>query len=286
MKARYVLNLAQAVHDGAVPLDEVHAWDDEAIIAALTAIKGVGAWTAEMFLIFALGRPDVLSAGDLGIRVGLRTFHGLDELPEPARVPRADRAWRPYRTVAMWYLWEQIDNPEEKRSGRGKESVDDRSSSDSNPTLRMASRPMEFDLILKGGWVIDGTGGPAFLADVAVLNGMIFEVGHLGDSTAAKVLDATGLLHRPRVHRRPRPRRFDAPGRPHPPPGAPPGGDDLHHRPGRLLVRPGLGGDDRLHAAVHRRVQRQPARDRVRLEQASRSISPGSTARSRSTSPT
>ena len=92
MKARYVLNLAQAVHDGSVPLDEVHAWEDEAIIAALTTIKGVGPWTAEMFLIFALGRPDVLSVGDLGIRVGLRDFYGLDELPGPQRVPRADRA--------------------------------------------------------------------------------------------------------------------------------------------------------------------------------------------------
>ena len=111
MKARYVLNLSQAVSDGLIPLDEVHAWEDEAIIAALTAIKGIGPWTAEMFLIFALGRPDVLSVGDLGIRVGLRSFHGLDEMPKPRECHALAETWRPYRTVAMWYLWRQIDDP-------------------------------------------------------------------------------------------------------------------------------------------------------------------------------
>ena len=111
VKARYVLNLAEAVHNGSVPLDEVHAWDDEAIVAALTSIKGIGSWTAEMFLIFALGRPDVLSPGDLGIKVGLRTFHGLENLPNPRECRELTESWRPYRTVAMWYLWQQIDNP-------------------------------------------------------------------------------------------------------------------------------------------------------------------------------
>ena len=111
VKARYVLNLSRAVSEGTVPLHEVHDWEDEAIIAALTTIKGVGAWTAEMFLIFALGRPDILSVGDLGIRVGLRSFYGLDDLPTPQECRALTEAWRPYRTVAMWYLWEQIDNP-------------------------------------------------------------------------------------------------------------------------------------------------------------------------------
>jgi DNA-3-methyladenine glycosylase II len=111
VKARYVLNLAQAVKDGAVPLDEVHAWEDEAIVAALTSIKGIGPWTAEMFLIFALGRQDVLSVGDLGIRVGLKNLHGLDELPNPRECRELAEPWRPYRTVAMWYLWKGIDEP-------------------------------------------------------------------------------------------------------------------------------------------------------------------------------
>ncbi len=114
VKARYVLNLSHAVHDGHVPLDEVHTWDDEAIIAALTSIKGVGNWTAEMFLIFALGRPDVLSPGDLGIRVGLQSFYQLEAPPKPNECHALAEKWRPYRTVAMWYLWEQIDNPKKE----------------------------------------------------------------------------------------------------------------------------------------------------------------------------
>jgi len=111
VKARYVLNLAQAVRDGHLPLQEVHEWEDEAIIQALTTIKGVGPWTAEMFLIFALGRQDVLSVGDLGIRVGLQKFYGLEQLPKPPECRKLAEPWRPYRTIAMWYLWEQIDNP-------------------------------------------------------------------------------------------------------------------------------------------------------------------------------
>ncbi len=117
VKARYVLNLSEAVGDGSIPLDEIHDRDDDAIIAALTTIKGIGSWTAEMFLIFALGRPDVLSVGDLGIRVGLRAFHGLDELPGPRECCELTEAWRPYRSIAMWYLWERIDNPTPEISG-------------------------------------------------------------------------------------------------------------------------------------------------------------------------
>ena len=114
VKARYVLNLARAAQDGSIPLDEVHSWEDDAIVAALTTIKGIGPWTAEMFLIFALGRPDVLSVGDLGIRVGLRNFHGLDQLPGPKECRELTEPWRPFRTVAMWYLWRQIDKPPPK----------------------------------------------------------------------------------------------------------------------------------------------------------------------------
>jgi DNA-3-methyladenine glycosylase II len=114
VKARYVLNLANAVRDGSVPLDEVHDWDDEAIINALTSIKGVGSWTAEMFLIFALGRPDVLSPGDLVIRLGLQKFYGLDQPPKPVECRALAEPWRPYRTVAMWYLWRQIDAPKKE----------------------------------------------------------------------------------------------------------------------------------------------------------------------------
>ena len=114
VKARYVLNLSEAVRSGSVPIDEFHDWEDEAIIRNLTAIKGVGTWTAEMFLIFGLGRADILSPGDLGIRVGLRNHHGLDDLPDPKTCRELTEALRPYRSVAMWYLWNEIDGPKAK----------------------------------------------------------------------------------------------------------------------------------------------------------------------------
>ena len=111
VKARYVLNLAGAVGSGAVPLDQFDdSWDDAAIIQSLTSIKGIGVWTAEMFLIFAaLNRPDVLPVGDLGIRAGLRDRHGLAELPKPRECHALAEHWRPYRTIASWYLWKGVD---------------------------------------------------------------------------------------------------------------------------------------------------------------------------------
>ena len=109
VKARYVLNLAEAVADGRVPLGRIGALDDEAIVASLTSVRGIGRWTAEMFLIFALNRPDVLPLGDFGVRVGLRDHYGLPELPAPRQCIALAEPWRPYRTVAMWYLWRRLD---------------------------------------------------------------------------------------------------------------------------------------------------------------------------------
>ncbi len=111
VKARYVLNLSQAVRDDQLPLSRIGRLSDEEIKRRLTTIKGIGAWTAEMFLIFSLNRPDVLSAGDLGVRAGLRNFHGLVELPSPPECERLTEPWRPYRSVAMWYLWRSLDAP-------------------------------------------------------------------------------------------------------------------------------------------------------------------------------
>jgi DNA-3-methyladenine glycosylase II len=105
VKARYVRNLAEAVASGQAPLDAFDDWDDEAIIASLTAIKGIGRWTADMFLIFALNRPDVLPVGDLGVRAALRDRHGLAALPKPSECPPLAEHWRPYRSIAIWYLW-------------------------------------------------------------------------------------------------------------------------------------------------------------------------------------
>ena len=108
VKARYVLNLSAAVLEGTLPLKRIGAWDDEAIIASMTAIKGVGLWTAQMFLIFALNRPDVLPTGDLGVRAGLRRYYDLPEAPTPAGCIPLAEPWRPFRTVAMWYLWKGL----------------------------------------------------------------------------------------------------------------------------------------------------------------------------------
>ncbi|MFI5455194.1 MAG: DNA-3-methyladenine glycosylase family protein [Isosphaerales bacterium] len=111
-KARYVLNLAEAVASGQVPLDDFDdSWDDQAITQALTAVKGIGVWTAEMFLIFALNRRDILPASDLGVRVALRDRHGLDELPRPRDCHALAESWRPYRTIASWYIWKGTDTP-------------------------------------------------------------------------------------------------------------------------------------------------------------------------------
>jgi DNA-3-methyladenine glycosylase II len=111
VKAQYILNLCEAVLSGQVPLHEFHEWEDEAIVASLTSIKGIGPWTAEMFLVFSLGRLDVISPGDLGIRVGLKNHHGLEEMPTPKQCRELAEPLRPYRSVAMWYLWREIDPP-------------------------------------------------------------------------------------------------------------------------------------------------------------------------------
>ena len=116
VKARYVLNLSEAVASGAVPLDAIDdSWTDEAIIESLVSIKGVGVWTAEMFLIFALNRPDVLPSGDLGVRAGIRDRYALAELPRPSECPALAEIWRPYRSIASWYLWRGADT----RLGQG-----------------------------------------------------------------------------------------------------------------------------------------------------------------------
>ena len=114
-KVCYVRNLAEAVVSGAVPLDAFDdTWDDAAIVASLTSIKGIGVWTAEMFLIFALNRPDVLPAHDLGVRAAIRDRHALPALPRPAECHALAEIWKPYRTIASWYIWRNVDSPSAK----------------------------------------------------------------------------------------------------------------------------------------------------------------------------
>jgi 3-methyladenine DNA glycosylase/8-oxoguanine DNA glycosylase len=104
-KTRAVRDLCERVAASTLPLDRLHDLDDEAVIEALTAVKGVGRWTAEMVLIFRLGRPDVLPVGDLGVQKGFQKLFGLRKLPTPERMAKLSRPFRPYRSVACWYLW-------------------------------------------------------------------------------------------------------------------------------------------------------------------------------------
>ena len=109
-KIAYLRDLAARVTAGDVPLDAVGALDDEALVRALTRVKGVGRWTAQMFLMFRLGRPDVLPELDLGIQRAIELAYGLGRLATPAEVLAIGAPWAPYRTVASWYLWRSLEN--------------------------------------------------------------------------------------------------------------------------------------------------------------------------------
>lgn len=108
-KTAYIRDLARHARDGRVAFEELARLPDEAVIERLTEVKGIGVWTAHMFLIFALRRPDVLPTGDLGIRNAIRKAYGLLELPKPAEMETLSEPWRPYRTVASWYLWRSLE---------------------------------------------------------------------------------------------------------------------------------------------------------------------------------
>jgi DNA-3-methyladenine glycosylase II len=108
-KLGYLRDLARRVHSGALPLSDLSQLPDEAAIEALTEVKGIGVWTAQMFLMFRLGRPDVLPTLDFGIRNAMRVAYRLRGMPKPAHMERIAAPWRPYRTVACWYLWRSLD---------------------------------------------------------------------------------------------------------------------------------------------------------------------------------
>ena len=109
-KLRYLRDLSARVADGSLNLKALHALPDEDVIAALTQVTGIGRWTAEMFLMFRLHRPDVLPVGDLGIVRAVQRAYGLRKAPTPERLLRLGEPWRPYRSVACWYLWASLDN--------------------------------------------------------------------------------------------------------------------------------------------------------------------------------
>jgi len=109
-KVGYLRSLAEHVENGELELDRLTNLADDEVSAQLTAVKGLGQWTADMFLIFHLDRPDVLPVGDLGIRRAVERQYGLDELPDPARLLEIGEPWRPQRSLASLYLWRSLDN--------------------------------------------------------------------------------------------------------------------------------------------------------------------------------
>jgi len=108
-KTAYIRDLARHTRDGRLVFEELPALPDTEVIERLTQVKGIGTWTAHMFLIFTLRRPDVLPTGDLGIRSAIRKAYGMAELPAPAQMETIAASWRPYCSVASWYLWRSLD---------------------------------------------------------------------------------------------------------------------------------------------------------------------------------
>jgi 3-methyladenine DNA glycosylase/8-oxoguanine DNA glycosylase len=103
-------DLAAQVDKGVVPLDDIHTLDDAAVVERLTVVRGVGRWTAEMFLIFDLHRPDVWPVGDLGVRAGLRKVLGWDSPPTPREAELVGVGYRPWRSAAAWYCWRAVES--------------------------------------------------------------------------------------------------------------------------------------------------------------------------------
>jgi DNA-3-methyladenine glycosylase II len=107
-KVRYLRSLAEHILDGSLQLDRLSELSDDEVIAALTAVSGIGPWSAQMFLMFHLRRPDVLPSGDLGIRRAVMVRYGLPAMPKPAEVDAIGERWRPNRTLASMYLWRSL----------------------------------------------------------------------------------------------------------------------------------------------------------------------------------
>jgi len=110
-KTLYIRELAKHTRRGSVVFETLPELDDPAVIEHLTRVKGIGVWTAQMFLMFALRRPDVLPTADLGIRTAMKRAWALEDLPKPAEMERIAAPWKPWTSVACWYLWRSLDNP-------------------------------------------------------------------------------------------------------------------------------------------------------------------------------
>lgn len=109
-KTLYIRELAKHTKKGSVVFERLPEMTDDEVIEHLTQVKGIGVWTAHMFLIFALRRPDVLPTGDLGIRMAIQKAWNLAELPRPQEMEAIAKSWRPYASIASWYLWRSLDS--------------------------------------------------------------------------------------------------------------------------------------------------------------------------------
>jgi len=108
-KVHYIIDLSTHVSEGRLNLGRLGRLSDDAVIEALVEIRGIGVWTAQMFLIFSLGRLDVFPHDDLGVRVAIRNLYGLSDLPDKVASHRIDAPWRPYASVGAWYCWRSLD---------------------------------------------------------------------------------------------------------------------------------------------------------------------------------
>jgi DNA-3-methyladenine glycosylase II len=122
-KVAYLRDLCERIADERLRLDELETLPDDQVIARLTEVKGFGRWTAEMFLMFRLHRPDVLPAGDLGIVTAIQRAYGLRKRPDARRILKLGEAWRPYRSVASWYLWQTLHEARVKPNDRPVASI-------------------------------------------------------------------------------------------------------------------------------------------------------------------
>jgi DNA-3-methyladenine glycosylase II len=108
-KLSYLRDLAAKAHSGEVKFDHLPDLPDEEVIRELTKVKGIGVWTAHMFLMFSLRRSNVLPTGDLGIQMAMRKHYGKRKIPKPAQMEKIAKSWEPYRSIACWYLWRSLD---------------------------------------------------------------------------------------------------------------------------------------------------------------------------------
>jgi DNA-3-methyladenine glycosylase II len=108
-KSAYLRDLAERTHRGDLDFDRLADLPDEEVIEHLTQVKGIGVWTAHMFLMFALRRPNVLPTGDFGIRMAIKKYYKKRKIPNPAQMEKIAKPWEPFRSVACWYLWRSLD---------------------------------------------------------------------------------------------------------------------------------------------------------------------------------